>query len=234
MPVAILPTPRGPSAFLYRDPEGAPASNGLRYHAAQDWFAAGGTLLRSPVAGTIVEVRSSGGDRSGQVFGGTVKVREADGGTLGGRVYVMRHVEPRAGALLGRQVFAGECLGAVTRWADNPAASHCHLEVWRTLEGGYTLANMVDPGLLQWMAEVPRLVTRPSGASLRLALPGHPTFYGWEDSKVRKGALGPLRWIAAHGLDTDACLLTWQKRRYEGRREVTGVARNFARRGFLA
>jgi hypothetical protein len=223
VPVAILPTPRGPSAFLYVDREGAPSSSGVRYHAAQDWFAKGGTPARSPCSGSLVEVRGSGGDRYGQVFGGAVKVQE-DGSE---RVYVLRHVEPRAGYRAGLHVAAGEPVAAVTDWADRPSASHVHLEVWRSLDGGYRLANMIDPGLLTWTAEPRREVERPSGASLRLALPGHPVFAGWDECE------GPLRWIAAHGLDQPRCLLTWQRRRYEGPRRVTGVARNFAARGLL-
>jgi hypothetical protein len=226
MPVAILPTPRGPSAFLYRDPEGAPSSAGARYHAAQDWFAKGGTPVRSPCDGRLVEVRYSGGDRYGQVFGGTVKVMEQGSE----RVFALRHVEPRPGMIPGRLVDAGDDLAAVTSWADRPTASHVHLEVWRSLTGGYRLANMVDPGLLTWTAEAPPPpVVRPSGASLRLALPGHQLRAGWGE------CLGMLRWIAAHGLaDTNRGVLAWQGRRYEGGRRITGVARNFAERGFLS
>jgi murein DD-endopeptidase MepM/ murein hydrolase activator NlpD len=222
MPAAILPTRRGPSAFLYRDPEGAPASNGRTYHGALDWFAPGGTDVRAPVDGVIVEVRPSGGDRSGQVYGGTVKLAERSG-----RVYVMRHVEPVA--RLGAEVRVGALLARVTEWAENPGSSHVHLEVWRGLAGGYALANMIDPGLLGWTAYVggprprPR-EERPPGRTLRLALPGHPLFAGWGE------CAGPLKWIAAHGLATDACALAWQKRVYRGRRDVTNVAINLTRR----
>lgn len=233
MPVAILPTPRGPSAFLYRDPEGAPDSRGIRHHAAQDWFAPGGTPVACPVEGRVVEVKYSGGDDRGQVYGGTVKVQATGAAPW---VYVCRHTEPEPGIIPGRAVHPGDTLARVTRWADRPSASHVHLEVWRTLDGGYQLLNMIDPGLLTWLAEVPRRVPRPSGAGLRLVLPGHPVFAGWEDGgQGRKGALGPLRWIAAHGLDEGLpCLLTWQRRKFTGAREVQGVARNFAARGFLA
>jgi hypothetical protein len=132
---------------------------------------------------------------------------------------------------VGRHVGAGEAVARVTDWADRPTASHVHLEVWRTLAGGYRLANMIDPGLLTWTAAgaYPPPPERPSGASLRLALPGHPVRAGWDE------CLGMLRWIAAHGLaEANRGLLTWQKRRYEGGRRITGVARNFAARGFLS
>lgn len=218
MPVSVLPTPRGPSAFLYRDPEGAPARSGVRYHAAQDWFAKPGTPVRSACTGRVVEVRASAG-RSGQVFGGVVKVQAATNGW----VFVTRHVEPevRYGAL----VAAGQEIAEVTDWADS-TADHVHLEVWRTLLGGYRLENMIDPGLLHWTEaalDKPR-EPRPSGAALRLALPGLGVLAGWEECE------GPLRWIAAHGLRTDRAVLAWNKRRYEGAREVTNVSVNLVRR----
>ena len=45
--------------------------------------------VRSPIEGTIVEVKASRGN-TGQIFGGTVKVRGEDG-----RVWVFRHVDPK-------------------------------------------------------------------------------------------------------------------------------------------
>lgn len=221
MPAAILPTRRGPSAFLYQDAEGAPARSGLRYHAALDWFAPGGTEVRAPVHGVVVERRGSGGDRYGQVFGGTVKVCED--GT--GRVYVMRHVEPAVP--LGTIVEPGDLVAHVTDWADAPGSSHVHLEVWRTLGGGYRLENMIDPGLLEWTEYGEREGApppRPGGNTLRLALPGHPEFSGWDE------CAGPLKWIAAHGLRSNACALAWQKRIYRGARDVRNVAVNLTRR----
>lgn len=224
MPVAILPTPRGPSAFLYRDPEGAPGSDGVRRHGALDWFAPPGTDVRSPVTGRVVEVRSSLG-HSGQVFGGVVKVEEA----IGGRVYVCRHVEPVV--RYGAQVRAGEQIADVTDWAGS-SADHVHLEVWRTLAGGYRLTNMIDPAALDWIAygtkerEAPR-EPLPSGATLRLALPGRPVLAGWEE------CAGPLKWMAAHPLRSDRVALAWNRRLYRGRTDVRNVALNLTRR-FLA
>jgi hypothetical protein len=31
----------------------------------------------------------------------------------------------------------------VTSWADGP--DHAHVELWKTLSGGYRLENMIDP-----------------------------------------------------------------------------------------
>lgn len=218
MPAAILSTRRGPSAFLYQDAEGAPARSGVRYHAALDWFAPGGSPVHAPVEGVVAERRDSGGARSGQVFGGTIKI--AENGT--GHVFAMRHVEPAVP--LGTIVEPGDLVAHVTDWADAPGSSHVHLEVWRTLAGGYRLENMIDPGLLEWTAFADPPPDRPGGASLRLALPGHPEFAGWDE------CAGPLKWIAAHGLKTNACALAWQKRVFRGAHDVRNVAVNLTRR----
>jgi peptidoglycan hydrolase-like protein with peptidoglycan-binding domain len=133
-PVAARLTPI--SEFGVRDAEGAPANNGARFHAGKDWFAPGGSRVRAPVDGKIVEVRPSSGN-SGQVFGGTVKVQGKDG-----KVWVFRHVDP-ARVHLGQHVKAGDTLAHVTRWADGP--SHTHVELWKTFSGGYDFENMIDP-----------------------------------------------------------------------------------------
>jgi murein DD-endopeptidase MepM/ murein hydrolase activator NlpD len=135
--VRPISTNPGPSSeFLIPDPEGAPAKNGKRYHAAKDWFAAGGSPVRAPVAGTIVEAKVRK-KRTGQVFGGTVKIEDADG-----RVWVFRHVDP-AGAEVGQRVEAGQMVARVTDWRDG--ADHAHIELWKTAAGGYALENMLDP-----------------------------------------------------------------------------------------
>ena len=40
-------------------------------------------------------------------------------------------------------VSAGERVATVTAWRDGP--SHAHIEIWRTLSGGYDFENMLDP-----------------------------------------------------------------------------------------
>lgn len=124
------------SEYALVDAEGAPDARGVRHHAGKDWFAPGGSPVRAPVAGTVVEVRASRGN-TGQVFGGTVKLQGADG-----RVWVFRHVDP-AGVAVGQRVGAGQTLATVTDWRSGP--DHVHLELWRTLAGGYRFENMVDP-----------------------------------------------------------------------------------------
>lgn len=126
----------GGSEFGISDPEGAPSKRGGRYHAGKDWFAPGGAAVRSPVNGRIVEVKASRGN-SGQVFGGVVKVQAPNG-----RVFVFRHVDPR-GVKVGQRVNAGALIATVTNWASG--SSHAHIEVWKSLEGGYRMENMIDP-----------------------------------------------------------------------------------------
>lgn len=117
------------------DAEGAPGNDGRRHHAAKDWFAPGGSVVKAPVAGKVVEAKPSRGN-TGQVFGGTVKFQAADG-----KVWVFRHVDPKVS--VGRHVSAGERVATVTAWRDGP--SHAHIEIWRTLSGGYDFENMLDP-----------------------------------------------------------------------------------------
>lgn len=124
------------SEFKLADAEGAPANDGRRYHAGKDWFAPGGSPVRAPMAGTVVEakVRKT---NSGQIFGGTVKIQDAEG-----KVWVFRHVDPK-GVAVGQRVDPGQVVATVTRWRDG--SPHAHIEVWRTLQGGYDYENMLDP-----------------------------------------------------------------------------------------
>jgi murein DD-endopeptidase MepM/ murein hydrolase activator NlpD len=134
--VRPLNTPMGAvSEFRVPDAEGAPAAGGKRYHAAKDWFAPGGTPVRAPLAGKAVEAKPSRGS-SGQVFGGTVKILAGDG-----KLWVFRHVNPRVSE--GARVQAGQVIATVTDWKDG--ADHTHIEVWKTLAGGYRFENMLDP-----------------------------------------------------------------------------------------
>ena len=93
----------------------------------------------SPEAGTIVEVKQSRGN-SGQIYGGVVKVQNADG-----RVYVFRHVDP-SNVEVGQQVRGGARIAGVSAWTGG--SEHAHIEVWKTLEGGYNVSNMLDPAAL--------------------------------------------------------------------------------------
>lgn len=124
------------SEFKLADAEGAPANDGRRYHAGKDWFAPGGSPVRSPVAGTVVEakVRKT---NTGQIFGGTVKIQDAEG-----KVWVFRHVDPK-GVVVGQRVAPGQVVATVTHWRGG--SPHAHIEVWRTLQGGYDYENMLDP-----------------------------------------------------------------------------------------
>ena len=126
------------SEFRVLDLEGAPSLDGRRYHAAKDWFAFAGSVVRAPVTGTLVEV-SVDRRRVGQIFGGTIKVRS----DLNHSVWVLRHVEPLPSVEQGARVVARHPLGVVARWADGPA--HAHVELWHSLAGGYQFENMLDP-----------------------------------------------------------------------------------------
>jgi hypothetical protein len=92
--------------------------------------------VSAPVAGVIVEAKPRPTDR-GQVFGGVVKLQSA----TDKKVWVFRHVEPKV--RLHQIVGPGERLATVTKWRDGP--SHAHIEVWKTLGGGYRYENMIDP-----------------------------------------------------------------------------------------
>jgi murein DD-endopeptidase MepM/ murein hydrolase activator NlpD len=124
------------SEFAVSDAEGAPSTNGGRYHAGKDWFAPARAAVRSPWAGRVVEVRASRGN-SGQVFGGTVKIQRADG-----VVFVARHVDPRR-VRVGQRIGRGQVVAGVSPWTGG--SPHAHIEVWRTLGGGYRFENMIDP-----------------------------------------------------------------------------------------
>ena len=117
--VPILPGEPQWGSYGYSDPEG----QGGR-HLAVDWFAKGGTPFRSPVDGTVVRVTpdpTPGRRASGQVFGGTIAVRDRKG-----RLFVMRHSTPKP-FRVGQRVTAGTVLGTVKDWAGSP---HIHLETY--------------------------------------------------------------------------------------------------------
>ena len=125
------------SAFGYVDAEGMPDAKGVKHHGAVDWFGKAGTAVRSPWAGEVVEVKASRGN-SGQVFGGVVKIRDP----RTGYVFVARHIDPSK-FKVGQDVDAGTVLGGITAWRDG--SPHAHIEIWKTLEGGYRYENAIDP-----------------------------------------------------------------------------------------
>jgi cell wall-associated NlpC family hydrolase/murein DD-endopeptidase MepM/ murein hydrolase activator NlpD len=124
------------SEFSMVDAEGAPDAGGTAHHAAYDLFGKPGAPVRSPVAGEVVEVKASRGN-SGQIFGGVVKVRGADG-----KVWVFRHVDPGS-VVEGGRVEAGAQIASVSAWTGG--TPHVHIELWKTLDGGYHYENMEDP-----------------------------------------------------------------------------------------
>lgn len=128
------PMPAG-SEFGIPDPEGAPDKRGRRFHAGKDWFAPEGSTVIAPITGLVIEAKPSRGT-SGQVFGGTVKIQDAQG-----RVFVFRHVVP--GVKAGQRVRAGVPVATVSPWTGG--SPHAHIEVWRTRRGGYRYENLVDP-----------------------------------------------------------------------------------------
>lgn len=185
-------------------------------HGAVDWFADGGTPVKAARAGTVVEVVASRGN-TGQVFGGVVKIEEPDG-----TVWVYRHVSPYVG--LGTPVSAGTRIAIVTTWLDGP--DHLHMEVWRTLAGGYNFANAIDPRsyvftLVYRGEEVP---PPPHGDSLRLVVNGR-RWAGWEE------AAGAIEWIARNGLRSSAkASIAWRGSVWRGPKAVANVARSLNRK----
>lgn len=124
------------SEFDVPDPEGAPRADGVTIHAGYDLFANPGAPVRAPISGTVVEVKPSVGN-SGQIFGGVVKIQDAEG-----RVWVFRHVDPGA-VTEGMQVASGQQIAAITAW--DGGQPHTHMELWKSLDGGYQADNMLDP-----------------------------------------------------------------------------------------
>jgi murein DD-endopeptidase MepM/ murein hydrolase activator NlpD len=133
---AVFPKNTG-SQFSTVDAEGAPDARGVHHHAAYDWMLGPDKPVPALGGGVVVEAKPSRGN-SGQVFGGTVKIQMANG-----QVIVYRHVNPNV--RVGQKVAPGQQVAAVTHWNDNPSSSHTHLEVWKTLGGGYRYENMLDP-----------------------------------------------------------------------------------------
>lgn len=140
-----LPGRIPPSSFRVPDPEGAPDRAGIRRHGALDWFGKPGSGFYAPEPGIIVESVPDRGCRDSrcQIYGGTIKLQ-----TPSGRVWVFRHVDPgREPLRVGAQVKAGQILGAIARWPAAPNSSHAHIELWRSIKGGYRFENLSDPAV---------------------------------------------------------------------------------------
>ena len=128
---APLPGRGQAGSWGYADPEGQDGR-----HMAIDWFAPADTSVVVPEGGVVIEARYDP-RTSGQIFGGTVKVRTRDG-----RVWVFRHTNPAHGIRAGMSVAGGTPIGLVAPWT---GSTHSHVELWRTEGGGYHAANMINP-----------------------------------------------------------------------------------------
>lgn len=204
-------------------PGGTRSPNG-RWHAGLDWFGPAGTPVRAPVAGVVIESRG-GPSGSKRVYGGTVKVQHESG-----MVWVARHINPAVPE--GRRVAAGDLIAHVAPWAGG--SPHAHIEVWRTLGGGYTTANMLDPWTFTYSTRTGnRAWPPPHGDTLRIVL---ATAAEQRDGKTRRFAgwvecAGPMAWAAEHGLaDDTAAVIAWRGNVWRGPREVAGVCRSLVAR----
>ncbi len=128
---APLPGRGEAGSWGYADPEGQDGR-----HMAIDWFAGAGTTVVVPEGGVVIEARYDP-RASGQIFGGTVKVRTPDG-----RVWVFRHTNPAKGVRVGMRVAPGAAVGLVAPWS---GSTHSHIELWKSEGGGYHAANMLNP-----------------------------------------------------------------------------------------
>lgn len=131
-----LPTPLGGGDYGYSDPEGQDGR-----HLADDWFAPGNTPLASPVSGTVFRVKPDkavGQKASGQIFGGSVYIKDQSG-----RIFVFRHVEnPQKYTQAGQRIRAGQRIGAVKPWS---GSSHAHIELYSPGPYSYSSARAMDP-----------------------------------------------------------------------------------------
>ncbi len=225
MPLAYPPLPTGnvsygkpgyiDRAFNLSDAQGMfPRPPGR--HAAWDWFAAGGTPVKAARAGKVVEVQASRGS-TGQVFGGVVKIEEPDG-----TVWVYRHVSPYV--VLGAEVETGSTIAVVTGWASGP--SHLHMEIWRSLAGGYTFSNAIDPATYTYtlVYQGEGKPEPPDGNTLRLVVNGR-LWAGWDEAD------GAIEWIAKNGLEKGAkAAISWQGDTWRGAVDVENVCKSLYRR----
>ena len=133
----ILPgKPPTHSEFATVDAEGMPGPGGTRHHGAVDWFAK---------AGTPVQLADRRRDRRGQAveghLGPGVRRRRQGAGPQRPRL----GVPPRRPARHqdGPEDQAGQAVAGVTDWQSG--SDHTHIELWKTLQGGYNFGNALDP-----------------------------------------------------------------------------------------
>lgn len=201
-------------AFNLSDAEGMfPRPPGR--HGAVDWFAAGGTAVKAARAGEVVEVTPSRGN-TGQVFGGVVKIQEDDG-----IVWVYRHVSPYV--VLGAEIEVGKQIAVVTGWLSGPP--HLHMEVWKTLSGGYNFTNAIDPRSYTYtlVYQGEGKPEPPDGNTLRLVVNGK-LWAGWEEAD------GAIEWIARNGLQkSSTAAISWQGHTWRGPKDVANVCKSLYR-----
>lgn len=99
---------------------------GLADNWALDFMAPGGTQVLSPEAGTIFKL--SGHDPTAGVVGGDIFGWNVYVHTPAGLLYFMTHLGDRD-VQVGQSVRAGDIIGHVGHWPNDPGRSHTHLGV---------------------------------------------------------------------------------------------------------
>ncbi len=123
--VPILHTKPPGGSYGYADAEGQPNSSGQKFHMAIDWFAPANSPVKAPASGKIARLSpdpNPGQKATGQVFGGTISVRDTEG-----RLWTLRHISPSDTISEGQTVNAGDVIGGVKDWA---GPTHIHLELY--------------------------------------------------------------------------------------------------------
>ena len=181
-------------AFNFPDKQGMYRVAGERTHGGTDWFGVegGDTPLHAPWDGKIVQAYRTS-DRSGQVYGGVIKLQRPDG-----IVFVARHVDPLV--VLGQTVDAGQQIATVTRWID--AGDHAHIEIWKRLSGGYWYHNAIDPKTVAWSTSYDGEGPPPPDLYLDLIINGRR----WKiaNGKGWQTTANAMRWLEKNELSENA------------------------------